>query len=274
VTRQFNICLIAHEIHKKSHRKDEAFVTVDLGSLNENLFESELFGYKKGAFTDARNDRPGRVESASGGTLFLDEIGNLSFAMQSKLLSLLQNKSITPLGTNRQVSVDIRLITASNKSLQTEVAEGNFREDLFYRINTITIDIPPLRKRQKDIELLAEFFLHKFAKKYKRPAVTIGDDYMRALRNHKWPGNVRELEHAIEQSVILAETDFLKKNDFHIKSNPAINENTGIDGTMEEIEKRAIIHALERNGGNQVKAANDLSITRQTIYNKMKKYGL
>jgi len=266
--------LIAHEIHKKSLRANETFVTVDLGSLNENLFESELFGYKKGAFTDAKTDRVGRVESASGGTLFLDEIGNLSLAMQSKLLNLLQNKMITPLGSNLQVTVDIRLISATNKNLQAEVANGNFREDLYYRINTITIDIAPLRERPNDIELLADIFLHRYRKKYSKPTISIGPDFMDALKQHNWPGNVRELEHAIEQTIILAETDLLGRNDFHVKSNMTHNQNMSIGGTLEDIEKWAIIHALENNGGNQVKAARELNITRQTIYNKMKKYGL
>lgn len=266
--------LIAREIHKRSLRSDEAFVTVDLGSLNEYLFESELFGYKKGAFTDAQTDRMGRVESANGGTLFLDEIGNLSLAMQVKLLHLLQEKTITPLGSNRQISVDIRLITATNKNLQMEVANGNFREDLYYRINTISIEISPLRDRPKDIELLSEFFLNRYGNKYNKSAIKIGPGFWDAIKQHFWPGNVRELEHAIEQSVILAETDILEKDDFHIKSNLAYNQDTDKGGTLEEIEKRAIIHALENNGGNQVKAAKELNITRQTIYNKIKKYGL
>ncbi|MCD4696465.1 MAG: sigma-54 dependent transcriptional regulator, partial [Bacteroidales bacterium] len=266
--------LIAREIHKRSLRSEEAFVTVDLGSLNENLFESELFGYKKGAFTDAQTDRMGRVESANGGTLFLDEIGNLSLAMQVKLLHLLQEKTITPLGSNRQITVDVRLITATNKNLQMEVANGNFREDLYYRINTISIEISPLRDRPKDIELLSEFFLNRYGNKYNKSAIKIGPGFWDAIKQHFWPGNVRELEHAIEQSVILAETDILEKDDFHIKSNLAYNQDTDKGGTLEEIEKRAIIHALENNGGNQVKAAKELNITRQTIYNKIKKYGL
>ncbi|MDB4303419.1 sigma-54 dependent transcriptional regulator [Desulfosarcina sp.] len=266
--------LIAHEIHQQSLRAKEAFVTVDLGSLSESLFESELFGYKKGAFTDAKLDRIGRVESANGGTLFLDEIGNLSLAMQSKLLNVLQEKTITPLGSNQQIAVDIRLITATNKNLQQEVANGKFREDLFYRVNTISLEIIPLRDRPKDIKLLSEFFLNKYQVKYNKPKIRFGPDFISALEKHTWPGNVRELEHAIEQSVILAETDILGKNDFHIKSNLAYNQPSITSSTLEEIEKRAIINAVDNNMGNQVKAAKELNITRQTIYNKMKKYGL
>lgn len=266
--------LIAWEIHKKSLRSEEAFVTVDLGSLNENLFESELFGFKKGAFTDAKSDRVGRVESAQGGTLFLDEIGNLSLAMQAKLLHLLQEKQITPLGSNQRIAVDIRLIAATNKNIMSEVAKGNFREDLFYRINTINIEISPLRDRPRDIELLSTFFLHSYHSKYNKSNIQFGPEYLNALKQHHWPGNVRELEHAIEQSVILAESDILQKNDFHIKANLAYNQNESNITTLAEIEKRAIIRALENNMGNQVKAAKELNVTRQTIYNKMKKYGL
>jgi len=266
--------IIAREIHNKSLRKNEAFVTVDLGSIHENLFESELFGYKKGAFTDAQQDRTGRIETAHGGTLFLDEIGNLSLAMQTKLLSLLQEKRITPLGSNYSKGVDIRLICATNKNLHQEVSNRKFREDLYYRINTISIEITPLRERPEDIELLARFFFARYISKYNKAGMIFGPAYLDALKLHKWPGNVRELEHAIEQSVILAETNELGRNDFYIKSNLAYDPMDTDGETLVEIEKRAIIHALKKHEGNQVKVAKELNITRQTIHNKMKKYDL
>lgn len=265
--------LLAREIHNESLRKEEVFITVDLGSIHENLFESELFGYKKGAFTDAQNDRKGRIETADGGTLFLDEIGNLSLPMQSKLLSVLQEKMITPLGSNQSKKVDIRLICATNKNLVDEVQKGRFREDLYYRINTIDIEIPPLRERPEDIEELALMFFRQFSGKYQKNTMEMGQDYLEVLKAHHWPGNVRELEHAIEQSVILAENDVLGAGDFYVK-HKQLSELDRQGDTLEEIEKQAILRALKNHGGNQVKAAKELNITRQTIYNKMKKYDL
>jgi DNA-binding NtrC family response regulator len=264
--------LIAKEIHNKSARNKEAFITVDLGSISETLFESELFGHKKGAFTDAKEDRIGRIEVASGGTLFLDEIGNLSSAMQMKLLYVLQEKTLTPVGTNKNISVDIRLITATNRKLEAMVDNGEFREDLLYRINTINIDIPPLRERIGDIEELANLFLERYKKKYKRLEIRTTPEFIDVLKQHQWPGNVRELEHYIEKSVILCESNILDKEDFIINSK--INLLQAQAGTLEEIEKQAIIHALQKNNGSQIKAARELNITRQTIYNKIKKYGL
>lgn len=266
--------LIAREIHMKSLRRTEAFVTVDLGSIHENLFESELFGYVKGAFTDAQKDRAGRIEIAHGGTLFLDEIGNLSLSMQAKLLSVLQDKRITPLGSNNSRYVDIRLICATNKVLRNEVTSGHFREDLFYRINTIDMEIPPLRDRPEDIEELAGFFFRQFVSKYYKEKMAIGKEYIEALKLHSWPGNVRELEHAVEQSVIMAESGVLGAHDFYLKRNLIFDSRDSGGGTLEEIEKKAILQALKKHGGNQVQAAKELNITRQTIHNKIKRYGL
>ncbi|MCD4731094.1 MAG: sigma-54 dependent transcriptional regulator [Bacteroidales bacterium] len=266
--------IIAREIHHKSSRKNEPFVVVDLGSISESLFESELFGYKKGAFTDAKEDRTGRIESANGGTLFLDEIGNLSPAMQVKLLNVLQEKMITPLGSSKSIPVNIRLITATNQNLEGMLKNKNFREDLYYRINTISIEIPPLRDRSGDIENLAESFFDQFKVKYHRSNLIMGPKYLERLKQHSWPGNIRELEHSIEQSVILADGDELLENDFHIKDKKMSSNHVHSDGTLEEIEKRAILNALKKHSGSPVKAARELNITRQTIHNKIKRYGL
>ncbi|MFC2118745.1 sigma-54-dependent transcriptional regulator [Bacteroidota bacterium] len=264
--------VIAREIHRKSSRKNHVFVTVDLGSISESLFESELFGHVKGAFTDAKSNRIGRIESASGGSLFLDEIGNLSSKMQMKLLNVLQEKKITPLGSNDSKPIDIRLITATNRNLEELIENNEFREDLYYRINTINIEIPPLRKRVGDIEPITSYFLDKFKKKYNRPELQISKDYINTLKQYNWPGNVRELEHSVEKSVILCETNVLEKTDIFIDRKKTPRQ--GYSGSLEEIEKQAIIDALERHYGSQINAARELNITRQTIYNKIKKYGL
>ena len=264
--------VIAREIHRKSSRKSQAFVTVDLGSISESLFESELFGYVKGAFTDAKSDRTGRIESASGGSLFLDEIGNLSPNMQIKLLHVLQEKVITPLGSNESKSVDIRLISATNRNLEELIEKEKFREDLFYRINTINIEIPPLRKRQGDIELTATFFLEKFKKKYQRQELQMSKEFINVLTQYQWPGNIRELEHTIEKSVILCESNVLEKSDFYTDRKRPVLQN--FSGSLEEIEKQAIIDTLRKHRGSPINAARELNVTRQTIYNKIKKYGL
>lgn len=266
--------LIAQEIHRKSNRNQEAFIPVDLGSIHENLFESELFGHVRGAFTDARSDRTGRIETAEGGTLFLDEIANLSLPMQAKLLTVLQEKRITPLGSNTSKPVDIRLICATNKILSQEVTHGDFREDLYYRINTIDIEIPPLRQRPEDIEELVEQFFTRFKSKYKKSEMSLSEAYITLLKQHPWPGNVRELEHVVEQSVILAETNILDMEDFHTRKSFSTEMESSVDKTLEEIEKEAILKALHKHGGNQVQAARELNITRQTIHNKIKRYGL
>ena len=262
--------LVAQEIHRLSARAREVMVSVDIGSLSETLFESELFGHVKGSFTDARENRQGKFETADKGTLFLDEIGNLSFHLQSKLLSAIENRQVTRLGSNLQIPVDIRLICASNRDLESMVKEGLFREDLLYRINTIQIELPPLRERGNDIIILAEFFLKKFTFKYKKPEIKITRQAIDKLLSYDWPGNIRELQHTIEKAVILSESSILKPEDLSLKSPfSAINSNSFI--TLDEMESRMIRQALEKNNGNFTAAAEQLGITRQTLYNRLKR---
>ena len=265
--------LIAHEIHRLSSRAGKVMVTVDMGSITETLFESELFGHKRGAFTDAHTDRTGKIETANEGTLFLDEIGNLPLAMQAKMLSVLQNRNITRVGENHPVPVDIRLICATNCNLLQMVSNGRFREDLLYRINTIHLELPPLRNRKPDIYDLALFYLNKYANKYNKPGLNFADNVIHKLEDYDWPGNVRELQHAIEKAVILSDGPFLKPSDFIFRSNES-SETTNYNGTLEDMEKKLIAGAISKNEGNMTTVANQLGITRQTLYNKIKRYGL
>jgi DNA-binding NtrC family response regulator len=265
--------VIAREIHRVSLRANQVMVTVDMGAIAETLFESELFGHKKGAFTDAHSDRTGKIETASGGTLFLDEIGNLSLPLQAKLLSALQNHTITRVGDNSPIPVDIRLICATNCNLNQLVAVGKFREDLLYRINTIHIEVPPLRERQRDIEELAMFFLKRYSKKYNREALQLTKDAIEKLKEYQWPGNVRELQHAIEKAVILSDQEKLLPSDFVFKNEVPCDGNQ-MSGTLEEMEQSLIKSAIDQNDGNLSAVATRLGITRQTLYNKIKKYGL
>lgn len=265
--------LIAREIHRLSPRTDKVMVTVDMGSITETLFESELFGHKKGAFTDAHTDRTGKIETAHEGTLFLDEIGNLPLPMQAKLLSVLQNRTITRVGENIPIPVDVRLICATNCNLLQMVANGRFREDLLYRINTIHIELPPLRNRRADISELANFFLRKYSEKYNKPSISISDSALQKLEAYAWPGNVRELQHAIEKAVILSDTAVLQPSDFLFRSSdsaPDIQSNC----TLEEMEQKLIAEAIAQCEGNMTLVASQLGITRQTLYNKIKRYGL
>jgi DNA-binding NtrC family response regulator len=263
--------LIAHEIHRHSRRSAEVMVNVDMGAITETLFESELFGHMKGAFTDARENRPGKFEAADGGTLFLDEIGNLSIHLQSKLLTALQNRQITRIGSNQPIPVDIRLICATNRNLEQMVGEGLFREDLLYRINTILIEVPPLRERENDILLLADFFLKKYASKYNKPNLKLNTAAQEKLLNYSWPGNIRELQHTMEKAVIMCETSLLKAEDFCMR--PILSGiNLSDEITLEELEKRIIEAAIIKNNGNFTAAAEKLGITRQTIYNRIKRY--
>lgn len=265
--------LIAREIHRLSDRSDEMMVSVDMGAVSETLFESELFGHVKGAFTDARENRAGKFEVANKGTLFLDEIGNLSFHLQAKLLAALENREITRIGSNQPIPIDIRLICATNKDLPALVAKGLFREDLLYRINTIQIEVPPLRERGDDILALADFFLKKYAWKYDKPTLKFNHQAQEKLLKYSWPGNIRELEHSIEKAVILSENNVLKADDFFLKPlGGAKQEEDTLK--LEEMEKRFILRALEKNPGNVSAAADQLGITRQTLYNKMKKFGI
>ncbi len=264
--------LIAQEIHRLSNRSEEVLVSVDMGAITETLFESELFGHVKGAFTDARENRPGKFEVADKGSLFLDEIGNLSFHLQAKLLAAIQNRQISRIGSNQTVAVDIRLICATNKNLGNMVRDGLFREDLLYRINTIQIEVPPLRERGNDIPVLAEFFLKKYSSKYHKPELKINQQAQDKLLKYSWPGNIRELQHTIEKAVILSENNVLKPEDFFIRP-IASEKNSSDETTLEEMEKRMIEKAIEKSGGNLSAAADQLGITRQTLYNKIKKSG-
>lgn len=263
--------LIARELHKLSARRDEVFISVDMGSISESLFESELFGHTKGSFTDAKEDRAGKFEAANGGTLFLDEIGNLSLQAQAKLLSAIQNRTIVRVGANRPLPVDIRLVCATNEDLDKMVAEGLFREDLLYRINTIRIEVPALRERDQDILVLADFFLKKFVSKYGKPGLRINQAAQEKLMAYKWPGNIRELLHTIERAVILSEGNVLKPDDFLLSNKAAVPTNLSGPATLEEMEQIMIENALKQNGGNYSAAAEQLGISRQTLYNKLKK---
>jgi len=268
--------LIARAIHRASLRSKEVFVSVDLGAISETLFESELFGFKKGAFTDAKEDRAGRFEAASKGTIFLDEIGNLSFPLQSKLLSVLQNRKVVRLGTNREIPIDVRLICATNMPLYQMVNESKFRQDLLYRINTVEIQIPPLRERIEDIPLLADHFLSVFCKKYKMPAKRLAPATIKRLEKHLWPGNIRELEHAVERAVILSEGNILQPHDFFFNQNDDEKEpdlqSAGYN--LEETEKLLVRKVIDKHGGNISKAARELGLTRASLYRRIEKYGL
>ena len=261
--------LVAREIHNLSKRTGELMVSVDMGSLTESLFESELFGHVKGAFTDARDDRKGKFESAHKGTLFLDEIGNLSLQSQAKLLSVLQSRYVVRVGSNRQIPVDIRLICATNRNLMQMVQDGEFREDLLYRINTILIEVPPLRDRVDDIPILANYFLKVLGERYGKEGIKLTTNTLEKLANHEWPGNVRELQHAVEKAVIMSDSPVLKSSDFVFSSAPK-HTNTS-EMTLDEMEKKMILENLKRYSNNMSMVALKLGITRQTLYNKMKK---
>ena len=264
--------LIAQEIHRQSGRAKEILVGVDMGALSESLFESELFGHVKGAFTDARENRQGKFEIADKGTLFLDEIGNLSFHLQAKLLSAIENRQISRIGSNQLIPVDIRLICATNRNLEKMIQEGLFREDLLYRINTIQIELPPLRDRGSDIIILAEFFLKNYAYKYNKPNLKINRQAHEKLLKYSWPGNIRELQHTIEKAVILSESTIVKPEDLFLRNTGSVNGSNSFT-TLEEMEKQMIQLALEKNNGNFTAAAEQLGITRQTLYNRIKKSG-
>lgn len=266
--------MLAREIHNRSLRRNEPMVTVDMGAIPETLFESELFGHAKGAFTDARADRAGKFEAADRGTLFLDEIGNLPPHLQSKLLTAIQSSRIVRVGSNRPVEVDIRLVSATNRNLFEMVAEGGFREDLLYRINTIHIDIPPLRQRREDILPLARMFLTRYAEKYRK---TIGDFTSEAaaeMERYPWVGNIRELQHTVEKAVILSDGASIAAGALLLRpvAEPAVA--AAEVSTLEEMERRMIAEAIRRHEGNLSAVAQQLGITRQTLYNKIKRYGL
>ena len=264
--------MLAREIHLLSNRKKETLVPADMGAITETLFESELFGHVKGAFTDARADRPGKFEVANKGTLFLDEIGNLPLGLQAKLLAALQNREVTRLGSNRKIPVDIRLIAATNRNLPEMVAQSLFREDLFYRINTIQIEIPPLRNRREDIALFVDYFLKKYTDLYGRPGLILHPQALEKLANYDWPGNIRELQHTIEKAVILAEKNVIRASDLFIRPGKALSFSEVPN--LEEVERQAILAAITQNEGNLTAAAEQLGVSRQTLYNKMKRFNL
>jgi len=265
--------VIAREIHRLSMRKEKVLVTVDMGAVSETLFESELFGHVKGAFTDARTDRAGKFETADGGTLFLDEIGNLSYPLQAKLLSVIQSRQVVRVGDNKPIPVNIRLVCATNRNLEQSVQNGEFREDLLYRVNTIHIEVPPIRERKADISQLANFYLHKYALKYGKKSLTFTGHTISKLEEYYWPGNVRELQHAIEKAVILCDSDQLLPTDFNLKEqNPTTS--TIVNMSLEDAERLLIVNSLNKNNGNLSSVATELGITRPTLYSKIKKYGL
>ena len=265
--------VIARELHRQSLRKDKIFIHVDLGAVPETLFESELFGHEKGAFTDAREKRIGRFELANGGTLFLDEIGNLMLPLQAKLLSALQNREITRIGGSKPIPVDIRLISATNMPLHEMINQNKFRDDLLFRINTVEITVPPLRERMNDISLLAEYFLDIYSKKYNKANLSISPAATKKISRYNWPGNVRELQHIIERAVIMTEAKQLSPDDFMLSSVSRLNASEGTLN-LEELEKKAIEKALMKHSGNLSSAAKELGLGRTTLYRKMEKYDL
>lgn len=268
--------LIARAIHRNSERANEIFLTVDMGAISESLFESELFGYVKGAFTDAKEDKPGRFEAASDGTLFLDEIANISPNLQSKLLTVLQNRLVTRIGSNIPKPVDFRLICATNASINELVNQKQFRQDLLYRINTVEINIPPLRERKEDVPLLCNHFLNNYLKKYNKELKEISSGALNKLVDYQWPGNVRELQHAIERAVIMTEAEVLHPTDFLLSTHERPTEQQIIfpNYHIEDAEKMLIIKAIGKHNGNITKAARDLGLTRASLYRRLEKYGL
>jgi len=269
--------LVAREIHRQSARAAGVFMSVDVGAVAESVVESELFGHKKGAFTGASENRIGRFQAASGGTLFLDELGNISRPLQAKLLTALERREVVPVGANAPVAIDVRVISATNAPRAELYDEGVFRQDLLYRLNTVEIELPPLRDRREDIPPLADHFMRVYAKKYGRDVRRIADDVMAAIAAYPWPGNVRALRHALERAVILCDGETLRIGDFPVQ--PAEGEargddGQGLSGTLAEVERRAIEQALQRHAGNVTHAAHDLGITRTSLYRRMEKYGL
>ncbi|MDX9854188.1 MAG: sigma-54 dependent transcriptional regulator, partial [Tenuifilaceae bacterium] len=263
--------LVARAIHSQSHRKNQLFVVVDLGSLSPTLFESELFGHRKGAFTDAKDDKLGRFEMASEGTLFLDEIGNIPPHLQAKLLTAIQSKEVTPLGATHPTAVDVRIVSATNTPIAELAQSSHFREDLYYRLNTITIEVPPLRQRKDDIPELIHFFASKYAQRYNKEDVTISSSVLKSLCEYSWPGNVRELQHKTERAVILSNSTELSLPDFGIEHQNTVSSNPY---NLAHNERQVIASAIKHCNGNLKQAAQELGINRSTLYDKIKKYGL
>jgi len=284
--------LVAREVHAQSNRSDQVFMSVDLGAISESLFESELFGHKKGAFTGAREDRVGRLKAANGGTLFLDEIGNLPLHLQAKLLTVLEQRVVTPIGTNSPVSFDVRIVTATNVSKQDLCREEKFRQDLLFRLNTVEIELPPLRHRTDDIELIACHYISQYSSKYVKSHKTLSDEALLAMKKYHWPGNIRALRHAIERAVILSQGTKLEAVDFQLESEPnsvqnfpetiAANSSKAEEVSiadleelnLDKIEKNAILRALKNHRYNISHTAKTLGLTRATLYRRMEKHGL
>jgi DNA-binding NtrC family response regulator len=267
--------LVARALYRNSPRKDEVFISVDLGSISETLFESELFGHVKGAFTGAVKDKSGRFEIASGGTLFLDEIGNLSLPMQSKLLTIIERKEVIKVGSVKPIPIDIRLICATNNDIHSMVSDDTFRQDLLYRINTVEIQLPPLRERTGDIPILASHFLKIYNKKYKKNLSRISSEAINRLNHYHWPGNVRELQHAIERAVIMSDSGRLEAGDFVFSSKKKKSDEIEIQTyNLDEIERNVIVKVMKQNHGNISQAAAELGLTRTSLYRRMEKYGL
>jgi len=267
--------LVARAIHRQSNRAGDVFMSVDMGAITETLFESELFGCVKGAFTDAKSDRAGRFEVASGGTLFLDEISNLSTPLQVKLLSVLENRSVTRVGSTVTRPIDVRLICATNLPLKEMIDDQRFRQDLFYRINTVEIALPPLRDRPEDIPPLVEHFIQQYAQKYKHDTKRISPDAMRRLKYYRWPGNIRELKHAVERAIILSEAETLKADDFPLPQDTShISDEIDHNLRLDDIERGIIVKVLRDNDGNISRAAKALGLSRAALYRRIEKYGL
>ncbi len=265
--------VLAHYIHQNSNRKEQPFIHVDLGSLNDNIFESELFGYAKGAFTDAKTDTPGRFELAQNGTIFLDEIGNVPLHLQSKLLQVIQNKSVTRLGEAKSRQLNVRIITATNIDLKNEVSHKNFREDLFYRINTMEILLPPLRERKSDIVSLALFLLENILEKYERSEIVFDEKALEQMQKHSWNGNIREMENRIERAVILCENNMITISDLDLET-ISIVEETNEDKQLMDIEKATIEKVLQKHNYNISKSADELGLSRASLYRRMEKFEL
>ncbi len=268
--------LVARALHRKSNRSKEVFVAVDVGAIPETLFESELFGHTKGAFTDAKDDRAGRFEVASGGTLFLDEIGNLSQTQQAKLLTVLQRREVIRVGSNTPRPIDVRLICATNMPIYDMIREGSFRQDLLYRINTVEIRIPPLRERPEDIAPLIDHFLDMYARKYQKHLKGVNPSVIRRMEKYNWPGNVRELQHMVERAIIMADSSILQPEDFFFATNGRGDEDGVVfdNLNLEDVEKLVIRKALEKYEGNITRAAEELGLTRASLYRRLDKYGI
>jgi len=267
--------LVARELHRQSPRTNEVFISVDIGSISETLFESELFGHAKGAFTDARENRAGRFEIASNGTLFLDEIGNLPLHLQAKLLTVLEKRCVIRLGTNKPIPIDVRLVCATNMSIQEMVTEKKFRQDLLYRINTVEISLPPLRERLEDIPLLVEHFLEIYSKKYKKSIIRVSPSALKKLQKYNWHGNVRELQHTIERVVIMSDSEVLQPSDFLFPAPETKEEHLAFENyNLKEAEKVLIRKAISKHGGNISQAAKELGLTRTSLYRRLEKYDL